>query len=714
MQTIRKAGDALLFGGVIFLIFLLIFQQRVSIPSWLQVVGRMHPMFLHFPIVLLLLSFITAWIPLKEKNNDWLILLRLIAALSAVITAIMGLLLSLTDDRSGSVLEWHKWSGISIALLGFLFYTFHDFFINKKFLAKTFTVVAAMVIIAAGHFGADLTHGENYLLAPVTPEQKLVPVDEAIVFKDVIKPIFDKKCSSCHGEGSVKGGLMLEDSAGILEGGKTGPLFIAGDPDKSLIVHRLLLPEEDKKHMPPISKPALAKDEIALIRAWIKAGAVMNTKLISLPAQDSFRLLASRFLAPSDQPLDQPVYDFPSADEKKIAELNNNYRVIEQQGANSPALAVHFYGKYAYSKKSLEELLPLKQQIIELSLAKMPVKDEEMNVVKQMSNLQKLNLNQTDITDKGLEQLQTLKKLNELALAGTSVSSSSLQKLLSALPQLTYVTVWNTKIDSATAASFANKFKKAKLETGYKDDGNTIIALSPPVIQTASAIFDDSLKVEMKHPFKGVQIRYTLDGTEPDSAKSAIYKSALQLDSSVMLIAKAYKEGWYGSACVKAYYARRGVRPDSIELNSDPNERYSPKTSILSDGDLGDVSYGNGQWFGYHKDNASYTLYFNDTRKVRQVLLGSLSSVGAYIFPPVEVEVWGGMKKNKMKLLGKINPKIPQQPEDAALIPEIVSFKSMDVKCLKVVAKPLTVLPKWLKPPKGERPWVFVSEVVVN
>src|SRR5689334_1796419 len=124
MQTIRKIGDGVLFGSVIFFLFLLVFQHRINIPAWLQVGGRMHPMFVHFPIVLLLISFITVWIPLKEKNNDWLMMLSLVAALSAVITAIMGLLLSLTDGRSGKVLEWHKWAGVSIAILGFVFYTF--------------------------------------------------------------------------------------------------------------------------------------------------------------------------------------------------------------------------------------------------------------------------------------------------------------------------------------------------------------------------------------------------------------------------------------------------------------------------------------------------------------------------------------------------------------------------------------------------------------
>ncbi|MEJ7677658.1 MAG: DUF2231 domain-containing protein [Segetibacter sp.] len=191
MQTVKKVGEGILNAGIIFLLFILFFQHKLHIPSWLQVVGRMHPMFLHFPIVLLLLSFFTFWMPLKVQNKEWFNVLRLVAALSAMITAVMGIILSLEDERSGNMLQWHKWTGVSVALLSFLFYSFHDFF-SHKIIGRSFTVIASLCIITAGHFGASLTHGENYLLAPVNTEKKLVSIDDAMVFADVIKPVFEK------------------------------------------------------------------------------------------------------------------------------------------------------------------------------------------------------------------------------------------------------------------------------------------------------------------------------------------------------------------------------------------------------------------------------------------------------------------------------------------------------------------------------------------
>ncbi len=711
METIKKIGEGILNAGIIFLLFILVFQQRLHIPSWLQVVGRMHPMFLHFPIVLLLLSFFTFWMPLKLQNKEWFNVLRLVAALSAMVTAVMGILLSLEDGRSGNILLWHKWTGVSVALLSFLFYSFHHFF-SHKIIGRSFTVMASLCIIIAGHFGASLTHGDNYLLAPVnTKEKKAVSIDDAMVFADVIKPVFEKKCFSCHGAGSMKGGLALEDSAGIMYGGKTGPLFLSGNPDSSLLIHRILLPPEDKKHMPPVSKPALADDEIALLKAWIKSGGVINKKVIQLPVQDSFRIAAAKFLGPSQRELGETVYDFPAADDKKINALNNNYRVIEPQGMGSPALSVHFYGRNAYSKSALEELLPLKQQIIQLSLARMPVKDDDLAIIEKMTNLRDLNLNYTNVTSKGIGRLISLQKLQEIALSGTAVDKQSLEKIVK-LPSIRSVYIWNTQIDSAQVLSVRNKFKNVNIETGFADNG-TMIALSPPMIQTATGIFDGDTQIVIKHPFKGVDIRYTLDGTDIDSIKSPLYKDPVVIKNNTNFIARAFKKGWYGSIPTEAIYIKKGLKPDSIELLTPPDEKYKGPGKLLSDGDIGDTNFGNGQWLGYKKNNGSFYLYFNDPVTVENVLITILKATDPYIFPPVNVEVWGGMEKNHLKQLKKIKPVMPVKNEASKLIPLQISFAPMTVKCLKIIAQPIKKLPKW-HDGKGKPGWVLVSEVVVD
>jgi hypothetical protein len=713
MQIFRKISEGILFGGLFFLLFILAFEQKLDIPIWLKVIGRMHPVFLHFPIVLLLLSFFTLWLPLKSPHDPWLNILRLVAALAAIVTATMGLLLSLEEDQSASVLQWHKWFGVGVALLGFIFYHTHAYLSRKKIVGKSFTLAAAFVIVVTGHFGADITHGDNYLLAPVTSEKKIVPLDKAIVYDDVIKPIFEEKCISCHGKSSTKGGLLLADTAGILKGGKTGPLFVAGNAPLSLLIKRIHLPLEDKHHMPPKNKAQVTDDEAALLYAWIQSGGVMNQKLISLPPEDTFKILAARYLSPAANNLNATVYDFPAASESKIKSLNTNYRVLEPQGIGSPALAVHFYGIRNYKPKDLEDLLQVKQQVTELSLARMPVKDQEMKVVQQMINLEKLNLNYTDVTNTGLQQISGLKKLQELSLSGTKVTYQGLQKL-SGMPQLSSVVIWDTKIDTMQIASLRNTLKNVKIETGFIDNGQIVTALSPPAIKRPSGVFDDTATIEVKHPYRGVEIRYTLDGSVPDSIKGLLYKEPIHINDDAKLLAKAFKKGWYSSDSAEAVYIKRNYMPDSIELVTQPDPKYKlTKRDLLSDKELGDQTTDNGKWLGYTKNDAVYLLYFNNVVTVHRVLLNMLQNTGPYIFPPASLELWGGTDAQHLKLLAKLTPKMPGKDEPASLIQPKLLFDPTQVKVLKIVAKPIRALPKWHSG-KGKPGWVFINEIVVN
>ncbi len=712
IRLLNQLGEYFLYAGIGFLAFLLIFQPLLEIPTWLEVAGRMHPMFLHFPLVLLLFAFLSLWIPFKKERYPWLDTLRLAAALSAMITAIMGMLLALGEGQSGNTLEWHKWTGVGVALAGYIFYFYFSFFAARLKAGKVFTLVSAMAIVLAGHFGAELTHGENYLFEPITrANAKSIDPAKAHVFNDVIKPILDQNCATCHSEGSMKGELRLNDTAGLLAGGKTGALFVPGDADRSLLIQRIHLPLSDKKRMPPRSEPQLTYDEVVLLRTWIATGATMNTTLSELNEQDSFRLLATRYLGPPIAPEKNIQYDFKAADDSKIRSLNNHYRVITPQGAGSPALAVSFYGSYAYTPQSLEEILPLKQQITELNLSKMPVKDEELNVIKQITNLRKLNLNLTDISSKGLEHLRGMKNLHEIALSGTAIDAEGLEKILS-IPALSSIFVWNTSIDSAQLADIRGRFQKVNIYSGYSGGDTTVIELSPPIVETPAGVFNNLTEIKLKHPFHDAVIRYTLDGSMPDSVHGEIYKGPIPLNKTTTFIARAFKDGWYASKEVNAVFLRRGRVPDSLELISPPDPRFAGSAPLLLDEELGDMNFNDGRWLAYQHNEASFYLYFDQETPVKQILLNVLSQTGSHIFPPTKVEVWGGMDKNNMSLLGSSTPEVPSKHFNQ-LVQEKVEFDPTGVKVLKIVAAPLKKLPDW-HPGKGQAGWVFMNEVVVE
>ena len=86
-----------------------------------------------------------------------------------------------------------------------------------------------------------------------------------------IKPLFARYCLECHNGEEPKGGLNLETYKSLSEGGDNGAILTPGKADASRIVR--LVEHKDKPFMPPKKAKQPRPEEVALLRAWIDAGA---------------------------------------------------------------------------------------------------------------------------------------------------------------------------------------------------------------------------------------------------------------------------------------------------------------------------------------------------------------------------------------------------------------------------------------------------------
>lgn len=99
-----------------------------------------------------------------------------------------------------------------------------------------------------------------------------------------VRPFFAKYCLECHNHVEVKGGLNLENYLTLLQGGAKGQVVVAGNPDSSRLV--LLVEGKSKPAMPPKKAKQPRREEVAVLRAWVAAGARNDMTAISanLPA----------------------------------------------------------------------------------------------------------------------------------------------------------------------------------------------------------------------------------------------------------------------------------------------------------------------------------------------------------------------------------------------------------------------------------------------
>ena len=108
---------------------------------------------------------------------------------------------------------------------------------------------------------------------------KLPPASDkkGLTFEKDIKPLLEKSCVKCHSGEKPKSKYRMDSLASVIKGGESGDAAIVpGNSAKSPMAAYASDLVEDME-MPPTEKrdkyPALTKEQIGLLRAWIDQGA---------------------------------------------------------------------------------------------------------------------------------------------------------------------------------------------------------------------------------------------------------------------------------------------------------------------------------------------------------------------------------------------------------------------------------------------------------
>lgn len=436
--------------------------------------GRFHPLLVHLPIGILLLACLFSFLIKKEKYaalKPSLGIALFWGMLSAIASCITGFLLSKSGDYDETAVNQHQWLGIATAITASVFYYFYRK--NKSVLNQKWLPITLIGLITiTGHLGGSLTHGSDYLTAPLATEISSKPiqnVQEALVLKDIIQPIVQSKCTSCHGETKQKGGLRMDKFDFILRGGKNGAVVIASNADSSAMIKRLLLPRENEKHMPPKEKPQLTESEIALVHWWIASGASNDKKVKEVQQPDKIKPILATLQNGGEKKktaLEIPENAVEKADEAAVKQLRDLGVVVQSITQNSNYLSANFViVKDSVLAKAILLLLPLKKQLIWLKIGDKPVSDALLQTISRLNNLTKLYLNNTKITDKGLFYLKSCDELTYLNLIKTSVTAQGVLQLKD-LTNLQSLFLYQSQVAKSDFLSLQKVFPNAVIDSG--------------------------------------------------------------------------------------------------------------------------------------------------------------------------------------------------------------------------------------------------------
>lgn len=463
--------------------------------NWSVFLGHFHPVMVHLPIGMLVVAFmLEVWaIRQKDKSLDKAIQFVLFwGCLSAILSALLGWWLSLPGGYNEHTLSLHQWAGITLAVLSALCWYLKKIAGSDSLFYRSALCTMILLLTITGHLGGTLTHGEGYLTSGVAGlfgsgqadnktthvPKKITDVNEALVYEDIVSPVLQAKCGSCHGEEKSKGKLRLDTYDLLMKGGEHGPVIIKNDAQGSELVKRLLLPVEDEHRMPPKGKEPLTADEISLVKWWINKGADMTKKVKDLNADEAAKQLIVRITGGTASEKSETnaakggsagptIFSkkVNSADSNDIKALKALSIMITPVAQGQNYLSVSSINYPGFNDDQVGLLSKISRQVTWLQLNNTKITDKALVSISKMPNLTKLNLAYTTVTDAGMRQICSLPQLEYLNLTGTVVTDKGLMDLAK-LPAIKHIYCWKTQVTNAGVTAVVKTNPKIKVVTG--------------------------------------------------------------------------------------------------------------------------------------------------------------------------------------------------------------------------------------------------------
>jgi len=437
------------------------FFRPEEVPFLFLFAGRLHPLILHFPIVLIILTLLFEvagrYYRLKVGENTVMVLL-IAAAVSALVSIAAGFFLFASGEYSGNLMERHFWAG---AITGAaIFITLGLFYIHRSTSRYYYLYFGGLLLTNAAvgytsHLGGSITHGQDYLtehlelLFHAFEGEDEKAESEMLVYEDMIDPIFEAKCISCHNAQRAKGELLLTTHKDILKGGESGqPSVTQGAPQESELYKRVILPQDHKDRMPPEGKTPLQESEIALLKFWIASGATDTLKVVHAQQVDTMQQVVKGLLPELARYRRKAQIEKVKQKEleEELAQLSGKLDIVIRPDSlsdeNLYAISMKF-PPAPFTNDQFRELSPYFGVFSKASLISSGLDDAGLYYIGQMVNLRELYLQKTGVDGSGIIHLQKLPYLEVLNLSFTKVDDKSVIDLLN-FPTLREVYLYRT------------------------------------------------------------------------------------------------------------------------------------------------------------------------------------------------------------------------------------------------------------------------------
>ncbi|MEE2889308.1 MAG: c-type cytochrome domain-containing protein [Planctomycetota bacterium] len=267
-----------------------------------DLIGRFHPLLLHFPIGLLLWAGIVESIEAIRRqpipaSGPVSLPIVIPGACFSILACVSGWLLA-NHETPTSALDWHRWLGVSTAVLAVVTAAVGVAMVRGRSVPRNGYRMALFlsvpILAGGGHIGGELKWGDGFIekgfekvfysTAGNSDQGSSSQLAQASIdapqeerglrlYHELVRDTLDENCVKCHGPDKTKGKLRLDIPDDLKDLTRETLVIIPGDPDQSLLVELIGLADDDEDRMPPLEESGLSEAQQRGIAEWVRAGA---------------------------------------------------------------------------------------------------------------------------------------------------------------------------------------------------------------------------------------------------------------------------------------------------------------------------------------------------------------------------------------------------------------------------------------------------------
>lgn len=241
------------------------------------------------------------------------------------------------------------------------------------------------------------------------------------------------------------------------------------------------------------------------------------------------------------------------------------------------------------------------------------------------------------------------------------------------------------------------------------------IQLANPIIDSDSVFFTQDLELNLNLGLDNVEIRYTLDDSEP-TVSSRLFSEKIVLTKTATIKARAFHADYLPSETVSTQFikTKSSISIKNITLNREAHESYQAQGALsLIDHVKGTKYFKSGAYLGFAGGDLEIVLEYTKNEPISRLILSLLSDQKSWIFLPKSVEIYTANQGENYSLVAEKDLLLTKENSESEFRFVKLDFSEQKADFVKVILKNIKEIPAW-HPGKGTPPWLFIDEILVE